>query len=246
MTWTYWHWKMINNSVLNVCAVLNISVSVRTQHNGVCRNIFQLSLLLHGLTVFLHLQLFTSVSLHILTVVLHSHVSLSGPVKAKCWSPLPAGLTVWIQRNANSLQPDPLSLQCYPNRAAQPSWNQHHECFHHSYWDISIFIVRNHPYFTSSSPAAPITLEQHIRLILGPVSTQCFSLKEDTQRRLTWCHWRRHTGRIINLDVQHFPFLTTFQQLWRRTAKVQITFDPILSIIYQLRPMVRPTCKADL
>lgn len=183
------------------------------------------------------LHLSVSVSM----VLLHSHWSLFCPVK--CCSPLPACLTVWIQRNANSLQPDPLSLQCYPNRAAQPSWNQHHECFHHSYWDISIFIVRNHPYFTSSSPAAPITLVQQIRLILGPVSTQCFSLKEDTQRRLTWCHWRRHTGRIINHDVQHFPFLTTFQQLWRLTAKVQITFHSVFSIS---KVKYQHTCEDDL
>lgn len=151
----------------------------------------------------------------------------SPPWPSSHWSPsclckrhrrhFPARLTASIQRNANSLQPDPVSFQCYPNRAVQPSWNQHHECFHHSYWDISIFIVRNHPYFTSPPPAAPITLallglKQHICLILGPISTQCFSLKADTQRRLTWCHRRRHTGEDINHDVQHFPFLTTFQQ----------------------------------
>lgn len=61
-----------------------------------------------------------------------SHWPLSCLCKRHCRH-FPARLTALIQRNANSLQPDPVSFQCYPNRAVQPSWNQHHECFHHSY-----------------------------------------------------------------------------------------------------------------
>lgn len=81
-----------------------------------------------------------------------------------------------IQKNANSLQSDPMSFQCYPNRAVQPSWNQDCERFQHSYWDVSNFIVRNNPYFTRPSPAASITLalpglKQHISPILEPVFT---------------------------------------------------------------------------
>lgn len=99
-------------------------------------------------------------SLPLLFSTLASFTSVPVPSvqRARRCSLFPARLTAPIQRNANSLQLDPVSLQCYPNRAVQPSWNQHHECFRHSYWDISIFIVRNHPYFTSPSPAAPITL----------------------------------------------------------------------------------------
>lgn len=128
-----------------------------------------------------------------------------------------------IQRNANSLQPDPVSLQCYPNRAVQPSWNQHHECFHHSCWDISIFIVRNHPHFTIPSPAAPpitlalLGLKQHIRLILGAhIYTVFQSERRYTERAdmmpLEEAHCVEHQSwcRLQHLDFwQHFNSLKT-------------------------------------
>lgn len=75
--------------------------------------------------------------------------------RPKHCSILPDHITARIRRNANSSQPDPMSLRLLPK---QPPWNQHPKPFRHSHWDISIFIVRNHPYFTSPSTAAPITL----------------------------------------------------------------------------------------
>lgn len=129
-----------------------------------------------------------------------------------------------IQRNANSLQPDPVSLQRYPNRTVQPSWNQHHEFFHHSYWDISIFIVRNHPYFTSPSPAAPMCLA-----LLGKISvlfwvTDLHSVsvwKKIHRDGLKWCHWRRHTGNNVMCHNVKYVF-DHISTAWKLTAEEKI------------------------
>lgn len=183
-------------------------------------SLFSLLSFIHLSLLHLCLSLHLSIPLNLFPLLFPTTITsfcrfyslLQSVKRARRWGLLPAHITAVIWRNANSLQPDPVSLQCYPNRptrAVQPPWNEHHECFRHSYWDISIFIVRNPPYFTTPSPAAPITLallglEQHIFLILGRVSTQCISLKEDMHWRLMLGHWRSHTGRNINHMTFHF------------------------------------------